>query len=106
MAKKWVNFVKKLGTGTLLLEAVREHVQDSDFIHRGNCLNADHALKTGTYLVNAASTNVPHNYGLMNVYRRNPNEPNYTWQEIRTSNDVIWTRVCWNGTWTAWKSRS
>lgn len=105
MAKKLINTEVKLGEGSLLKEAVREHILDSDFVFRGSCYNANDANKVGSYDVGTYSTNVPGNYGVLNVFRRFADSTAYLWQEYRHSNDTLFTRTCWNGVWTSWKNR-
>ncbi len=100
---KNTNFKK--GSGTLLEEAVREHIIDTDFVHRGSCRDANDAIHVGVYDVSGISTNVPHQFGILITYNRFTNSSNYLWQEMRNSGDLMWTRTKWNGVWTAWKSR-
>lgn len=91
--------IDKNGKEVLGLDVTTENV----FIPRGSCRDANDATQVGMYSLDANSTNIPYQYGVLNVYKRYSDYTNYLFQMLISSSSSVWVRAKWNDVWTDWK---
>lgn len=73
------------------------------FMQRGQLRDANNTVVEGTYIVNTNSSNVPNQWGILNVYVRGTNNTTHVAQELFTHAGDLYIRMMWQGNWTTWK---